>query len=203
MIHFKFNQFKWIKQHDSMQCGIACLSMICSYYKRDYSIETLSKYCFATTEGVSLLGMSKAANMLGFDTICGKLSVKQLLQVKLPCILHWNQNHFVVLYKVKNKFYIADPSKGLITYSLTDFCSHWIGTESCENKIGIAMILEPTKRFGCIKNDSTSKNYGFAFLFSYIKQFRKYFAQIILGLFVGCLLQLVMPFLTQAIVDIT
>lgn len=91
------SNFHLCKQKDSMQCGIACLSMICSYYNKEYSVDTLSQYCFATTEGVSLLGMSKAADKLGLHSICVKLSVTQLLKVGLPCILHWNQNHFVVL----------------------------------------------------------------------------------------------------------
>lgn len=84
------SSFYLCKQKDSMQCGIACLSMICSHYKKGYSIETLSKYCFATTEGVSLLGISEAANKLGLHTVCGRLSINQLSQVERPCILHWN-----------------------------------------------------------------------------------------------------------------
>ena len=187
-----------------MQCGIACLSMICSHYKKGYSIETLSKYCFATTEGVSLLGISEAANKLGLHTVCGRLSINQLSQVERPCILHWNQNHFVVLYKVKNgkKYYIADPGKGLITYSLEEFRNHWVSTTLGGDEKGIAMLLEPTAEFGKLKEDNTTEKRSFKFLFGYIKQYRKYFTQIVLGLLVGCLLQLIMPFLTQSIVDV-
>ena len=110
------SSFHLCRQKDSMQCGIACLSMICHHYKKNYSIETLSKYCIATNQGVSLLGISKAANEVGLQTVCAKLSVNQLSQVKLPCIIHWNQNHFVVIYKVENgkKYSIADPGKGLL-----------------------------------------------------------------------------------------
>lgn len=187
-----------------MQCGIACLSMICHHYKKNYSIETLSKYCIATNQGVSLLGMSKAANEVGLQTVCAKLSVNQLSQVKLPCIIHWNQNHFVVLYKVKNgkKYSIADPGKGLLSYSLEEFCNHWTNFTTDGDKKGIAMLLEPTDEFRSQNDDNTSKNRSFRFLYGYIKLYRKYFTQIILGLFLGCLLQLLMPFLTQAIVDI-
>lgn len=187
-----------------MQCGIACLSMICHHYKKSYSIETLSKYCIATNQGVSLLGMSKAANEVGLQTVCAKLSVNQLSQVKLPCIIHWNQNHFVVLYKVKNgkKYSIADPGKGLLSYSLEEFCNHWTNFTTDGDKKGIAMLLEPTDEFRSQNDDNTSKNRSFRFLYGYIKLYRKYFTQIILGLFLGCLLQLLMPFLTQAIVDI-
>ncbi len=109
--------FHLCRQKDSMQCGVACLSMICTHYKKEYSVETISKYCFATTEGVSLLGMSQAAEKLGFETVSGKTATAQLSKAPLPCILHWNQNHFVVLYKVSTngkKFYVADPGKGKI-----------------------------------------------------------------------------------------
>lgn len=108
------SKFPFQVQHDSMQCGIACLQMVCKFYKKDYSAEYLSHYCFATAEGVSLIGISEASKELGFRTICSRVTVKQLSQATLPCILHWNQNHFVVLYKVKKgrKFYVADPGKG-------------------------------------------------------------------------------------------
>ena len=97
-----------------MQCGIACLQMICNHFGREYSLDSLSKICFATAEGVSLLGINEAAKILGLETLCAKVCPEELSEVPLPCILHWNQNHFVVLYKVKNgkKFYVADPRKG-------------------------------------------------------------------------------------------
>ena len=112
--------FPIVIQHDSMQCGIACLQMVCKYFGREYSSYSLSKLCFATTEGVSL-----------------------------PSILHWNQNHFVVLYKVKKekKFYIADPGKGLVVYNLDEFKQHWISTKSKGEDKGIAMFLETTPAF--------------------------------------------------------
>ena len=109
-------KFSIFRQHDSMQCGIACLQMVCKYFGREYSLDSLSKLCFATTEGVSLLGINEAANTLGLHTTCARATTMVLGEVPLPCILHWNQNHFVVLYKVKKgkKFYVADPGKGLI-----------------------------------------------------------------------------------------
>lgn len=108
------SKFPFYKQHDAMQCGIACLAMICKHYGKEFSIEALSRYCFATTEGVSLLGISEAAGKLGLHSVCGRVSMEQIQQAPLPCILHWNQNHFVVLYKQKRgkKFCIADPGKG-------------------------------------------------------------------------------------------
>ena len=196
--------FPFYKQHDSMQCGITCLQMICKYNGKEYSLESLSRYCFATTEGVSMLGISEAANKLGLHTICGRITMEQLPQAPLPCILHWSQNHFVILYKIKNKkkFYIADPEKGLLTYAEKEFKDHWISTQSKGEEKGIAMFIQPTPAFYELSGETTNRKRSFKFLFGYIKQYRRYFGQIILGALVGCVLQLIFPFLTQAIVDI-
>ncbi|WP_223925517.1 peptidase domain-containing ABC transporter [Prevotella lacticifex] len=201
------NKFKVERQHDSMQCGIACLQMICNYYGKEYSLDSLSKICFATTEGVSMLGISETATSLGFHVVNVKCTVKTLTEVSLPSILHWNQNHFVVLYRVKNekKFYIADPGKELLTYSLEEFKKHWISTNSNGQDKGIAMFLETTPTFFTHKmedNKKISEKRSFHFLFGYVKKYRKYFGQVILGLIVGSLSQLVLPFLTQSIVDV-
>ncbi|WP_420377533.1 peptidase domain-containing ABC transporter [Segatella copri] len=190
-----------------MQCGIACLQMICNYYGKEYSLDSLSKICFATTEGVSMLGISETATSLGFHVVNVKCTVKTLTEVSLPSILHWNQNHFVVLYRVKNekKFYIADPGKGLVTYSLEEFKKHWISTNSNGQDKGIAMFLETTPTFFTHQMEDKKKISGkrsFHFLFGYVKKYRKYFGQVILGLIVGSLSQLVLPFLTQSIVDV-
>ena len=201
------NNFKVERQHDSMQCGIACLQMICNYYGKEYSLDSLSKICFATTEGVSMLGISETATSLGFHVVNVKCTVKTLTEVSLPSILHWNQNHFVVLYRVKNekKFYIADPGKGLVAYSLEEFKKHWISTNSNGQDKGIAMFLETTPTFFTHQMEDKKKISGkrsFHFLFGYVKKYRKYFGQVILGLIVGSLSQLVLPFLTQSIVDV-
>ena len=194
-------------QHDSMQCGIASLQMVCKYFGREYTLDSLSKLCFATTEGVSMLGINEAANTLGLHTACARISIAMLNEAPLPCILHWNQNHFVVLYKVKKekKFYVADPGKGLVTYSLEEFKQHWISTSSNGEDKGIAMFLETTPAFFTYKmegEENIKEKRSFRFLFGYVKKYRKYFGQIILGLLVGSLLQLVLPFLTQSIVDV-
>ena len=196
-----------IFQHDSMQCGIACLQMVCKYFGREYSLDSLSKLCFATTEGVSMLGINEAANTLGLHTISARVTTTMLGKAPLPSILHWDQNHFVVLYKVKKgkKFYVADPGKGLVTYSLEEFKQHWISTSSNGEDKGIAMFLETTPAFFTYKmegEENIKEKRSFRFLFGYVKKYRKYFGQIILGLIVGSLLQLVLPFLTQSIVDV-
>ena len=196
--------FQFYPQHDSMQCGIACLQMICKYYRKEYTSKRLAEYCFATTEGVSLLGISEAAGKLGLHTICGKVTLQQMQRVTLPCILHWNQNHFVVLYKIRRgkTFYIADPGKGKIRYTKEEFKSHWISTTSQGEEKGVAMFLEPTPEFGRLEGDEAEGIHSFRFLMGYLKQYRQYFVQIALGLLVGSLLQLILPFLTQAIVDL-
>ncbi|HBO26557.1 peptidase domain-containing ABC transporter [Culturomica sp.] len=197
-------EFPFYKQHDAMQCGITCLRMVCKYFGKEFSSDRLSGICFATNEGVSILGISEAAEKIGLHTLCGKFKVEQLTEISLPCILHWNQNHFVVLYKIKKKkwFYIADPAQGLIKYSLKEFCSHWLSTKLSGEEIGIAILMQTTPVFYEYKNEDRTKKRSFKFLFGYIKQYRKYFGQIILGLLIGSLLQLAFPFLTQAIVDV-
>ena len=201
------NNFTFTHQHDSMQCGVACLQMICKCFGREYTMDSLSKLCFATTEGVSMLGINEGANILGLHTISTKTTISMLGEASLPCILHWNQNHFVVLYKVKKgkKFYVADPGKGLVTYGLEEFKQHWISTKSNDEDKGIAMFLETTPAFYTYKmegEENIKEKRSFRFLFGYVRKYRKYFGQIILGLVVGSLLQLVLPFLTQSIVDV-
>lgn len=154
-----------------------------------------------------MLGIEQAANAIGMHTLCARISISYFAKAQLPCILHWNQNHFVILYKIKKgkKFYIADPVKGLVTYTLEEFKEHWISTRSDGEDKGVAMFLEPMPAFYANKfeeEESIKEKRSFRFLFGYIKKYKKYFSQIILGLFVGSLLQLVLPFLTQSIVDI-
>ena len=150
-----------------------------------------------------MLGISKAATTLGFQANGCKVNCAQLANSSFPCILHWNQNHFVVLYKIKrDKFYIADPGKGLITYSRAEFEKHWISTQSNGEDCGIAMFLLPTQAFYEREEESRGEKKSFRFLMGYVKQYRRYFGQILLGLLLGSLLQLALPFLTQAIVDV-
>lgn len=204
-IPFFTHKIKWVKQHDSMQCGVACLAMICRYYGRNYSLEYLDEFCHANVSGVSMLGISQAASSVGLETIATASSIDELQNIKFPCILHWNQNHFVVLYKVSQNgkvFKIADPGKGLIDYSRKEFEDHWISSMTDGEPSGTVMQLSPTKLFYDDTFQKPDEKRSFRFLFGYLKQYRKYFAQIILGLALGCVLQLIMPFLTQAIVDV-
>ena len=152
-----------------------------------------------------MLGIYSAAKKLGFDVITVIASLEELFEIPKPSILHWNQNHFVVLRKISkngNKIFVADPGKGLITYSASEFKKRWISTKNDNEECGIVMILQPNTEF--YTEDDSRQDEGkrsFRFLYGYIRQYWKYFAQIIAGLALGCVLQLIMPFLTQAIVD--
>lgn len=137
-------QFPLYFQHDAMQCGIACLQMICKYYGKEYTLSQLSDICFATNEGISLLGISQAAEKLGLHTICGRATTGQLEEIDLPSIIFWNQNHFVVLYKINRKkkgnfYYIADPGKGRIIYTEEEFKKGWLNIQLQRMEKGIVM----------------------------------------------------------------
>ena len=195
--------FPVIYQHDSMQCGIACLQMVCQYYGRTYSMEAVSNFCHATTEGVSMLGISEAFEALGIESVSAKVSVEKLTKAPMPCILHWSQSHFVVLYWVKKgrEFYIADPAKGLVNYSIDEFCRHWVSiTEDGEEK-GVAMFLEPTEEFYHKDIPMRKENHSISFLMKYFRQYQGQLLMIALTLILGSMVQLVLPFLTQQIVD--
>lgn len=194
----------FVKQHDGMQCGLACLAMACRIYGKKVPLKKIEEVSHASTEGISLLGIKDGAEKLGFKSMAGKFTIEQLNQIKFPIILHWNQNHFVVLYKGKfaKQFYVADPGKGLIKYDREEFEKHWISTQSNGERKGIAMFLEPTPEFYKNEEVQIKESRSFRFLWLYIMEYRKYFLQIFLGLLLGCVLQLIMPFLTQGIVDL-
>lgn len=196
-------------QKDAMDCGPSCLAMIAKHYGKQFDQGILRQICALGKDGVSLLGISKAAETIGFKTIGGRLSLDMLAEeVPLPCIVHWNQNHFVVVYNIKKnrkeifKIYVADPGKGLLTYTKEEFCNHWASTKTNGEKKGIALLLEPTEQFysqsGAEKLPTRNR---IKFLWNYLKKYKRFFTQLILGLLLGSLLQLVFPFLTQAIVD--
>ncbi|PLB86551.1 ABC transporter ATP-binding protein [Dysgonamonadaceae bacterium] len=199
--------FPFIKQPDAMDCGPACLCMIAEHYGKRYALEHLRDNCFIGRDGVSMLGISKAAEKIGFHTVGGKLTFDKLAEkALLPCIVHWNQDHFLVVYDIKKKrkgyeVYVADPGKGLITYTQEEFCNHWISTQTGGEEKGVALLLEPTQLFYEQEGDQLHSKNRVKFLGSYLLKYKRFFGQLILGLFIGSILQLIFPFLTQAIVD--
>ncbi len=186
---------------DQMDCGATCLRIIFKYYGQLISIHKIRKLCQTTKEGVNLLGISEAAEKLGFRTYGVRLDIEQLSKVELPCILHWNQNHFVVLYKVKkNHYYISDPAAGLITYEKAEFVKNWFSTK--EKRHGLTLILSPAPSFYELDDDETENSLKWGQILIYFLKYKKLFFQLILGMILGTLLQLIAPFLTQSIVDI-
>lgn len=202
----------FIKQLDAMDCGPSCLAMIASWYGVMNKIYTFRSDCSFSKTGVSLLNISQAAEKAGFHSVGGRISFTTLSKkVLLPCIAHWDQNHFVVIYKIKKRkngkilIYIADPSKGLITYTEEEFCSHWISSTSNNVDKGIVLLLEPTNEFYAKNKDNVVKsgqvNKHIVFLWKYVVKYKRFFLQLIVGIIVGSFIQLILPFLTQSIVD--
>jgi len=195
--------FPFVKQYDAMDCGPACLKMIAGFYKKNFSLDYLRKKCFITKEGVSFLGLSEAADSVGFRTLGVKIPYEMLeKKVTLPCIIHWRQRHFVVLYKILNdKVWIADPASGLITYTRGEFEKNWTTTLTEGKQTGLALIIEPTPALYDTE-DQPEKAGGFKFLLKYFRLYRKYFGQLLIGLLIGSFIQLIIPFLTQSIIDV-
>jgi ATP-binding cassette subfamily B protein len=202
-------KFPYIEQPDAMDCGPTCIQMISAFYGKNYSLDTLRSYTYIGKDGVSLMGISKAAEKIGFRTIGGRLTFKILTEkTPFPCIVHWDQGHFVVVYKIEKKrkgeymVWVADPGKGLLKYTQEEFINHWISTKTNGMEKGIILLFEPTVLFyeqeGEQKLNSKNKIH---FLAKYFLRYKNFFGQLILGLLVGSLLLLVFPFLTQAIVD--
>ena len=198
--------FPHFKQPDAMDCGPTCLRMVAAFYGKHFKLNTLRERSYISREGVSLLGIAQAAESIGFRTAGVRLTPEQLVnEAPLPAIIHWMQDHFVVLYKIKGKkgkeiFHVADPAGGLVRLTREEFLRAWASTSEKGEPQGIALILEPGQDFysaGDEKRDRTR----FRFLFSYLTPYRKLIIQLFLGLLLGSLLQLVFPFLTQSLVD--
>jgi len=195
--------FPFVKQPDAMDCGPSCLKMIAGFYKVNHSLESLRKKCFITREGVSFLGLSEAADSIGFRTIGVKIPFDLLSEnVPLPCIVHWRQKHFVVVYKIrKDKIWVSDPALGLAKYSREEFLKNWAATAKGGEPAGLVLIVEPTPAIYNSELDP-GKTGGFSFLYKYVRLYSKFSFQLILGLVIASFIQLVIPFLTQSIIDV-
>lgn len=201
-------QFPLYHQLDSMDCGPACLRMIAKFYGKSYSLQTLRTRSFITREGVSMLGISDAAESIGFRVSGVRISFKQLTEdVPLPCILHWNQNHFVVCYDIRQKknvyqLYIADPATQLVTYKENEFKKCWFSTKIGGEQAGTALILNPSPDFYEMEDEKKVGERSLSFFLRYLTPYRKQLIQLILGMLLISVLQLIAPFLTQSLVDI-
>lgn len=196
-------RFPHYTQLDAMDCGPTCLRMIAKYYGRSYSLQTLRERAFITREGVSMLGISEAAETIGFRTSGVKVTLKQLAEeLPLPCVLHWNQSHFVVCYKIKNgKYYIADPAAGLVVYNEEEIKKCWCSTTVEGKDCGTALLLEPGPEFYDLEDEKEKRSRGLSYFFRYVRPYKREMIQLILGMITASILQLILPFLTQAMVD--
>ncbi|MDH6310610.1 ATP-binding cassette subfamily B protein [Dysgonomonas sp. PFB1-18] len=205
MVKFSFPSYQ---QLDAMDCGPTCLRMIAKYYGRSFSIQCLREKSFITREGVSMLGISDAAESIGFRTNGVKITFEQLVTEKpLPCILHWNQNHFVVCYnirKIKNGEYevkISDPVGEKYTLNKSEFLKCWISSRLAGEDTGSALLLEPSPYFYTQDNGFDDSDKNLSYFLRYLKPYKSQIIQLVIGLLVGSILSLILPFLTQAVVD--
>jgi ATP-binding cassette, subfamily B, bacterial len=196
------DRFPFYKQHDSADCGATCLRMVARHYGRVYSLERLRQLSYLDREGVSLQGISDAAEKIGFRTLGVKVGFKRLQEdIPLPCIAHWQQEHFVVVYKVANRrVYVADPKVGKIELEEQDFLNGWISDVVQTEPQGVLLLLEPTPDINHREDDEKSRT-GFSFLWSYLTQHKRLIWQLGIGLLLGSIIQLIFPFLMQAMVD--
>ena len=197
--------FPFYRQPDHMDCGPTCLRMIAKYYGKNVTLGTLRELTETTREGSSFQGLCDAAETMGFRTMAVQVSYQDLVaEAPLPCIAFWNQQHFVVVYKIKkDKIYVADPAHGLLVYNAKEFISCWIGKDAHENtEDGILLLLEATPELQNYQDENPVKRNSLQFLWRYLFRYKQFMVQLSLGLLVGTVLQLVFPFLTQSIVDI-
>ncbi|PRB01021.1 ABC transporter ATP-binding protein [Chryseobacterium sp. MYb7] len=199
-------KFPFYKQPDTKDCGPTCLRIVSKYYGKSISLQQIRNLSETTREGSSLLGLSDAAENLGFRSMGVQIDFNTLKEeVSFPCVAHWNKNHFVVVYKIdkNNKVYISDPSYGLITYTREEFIKSWIGENANENtEEGIVLILETTPAFFQTEFDAEESKASFTFLSKYLLKYKTLVIQLAIGLLGGSLLSLIFPFLTQSIVDV-
>lgn len=202
-------KFPTYHQLDAMDCGPTCLRMIAKHYGKSYSLETIRKHSYITREGVSMLGISDAAEYLGFHTMGVMIPFSQLVEdVPLPCIAHWKQNHFVVIHKIdsrgKNyKIHVADPALGHVTYSDTEFRQAWLSTQRSGQDCGTILVLQPTPSFYSNKDEiGRDEERSLIFFLKYMRPYKSQLIQLLIGMLLISILQMIAPFLTQAIVDI-
>ncbi len=208
-------KFPHYKQLDAMDCGPTCLRMVAKFYGKTYSLQYLRSKSYITREGVSMLGISEAAENIGFRTKGYRLTWEQLRnEVPLPCIVHWNQQHFVVVYKIEKKtkslfpfnkkeneiIHISDPAKGLLTYTKEEFLKCWYSANNNNTQEGTALLLETTPDFYSQEDEQKDK-LRFMYLLGYLRPYTKYILQLGLGILTGSIISLILPFLTQSVVD--
>jgi ATP-binding cassette subfamily B protein len=197
-------RFPLFRQHDMMDCGPTCLRMISKFYGRNFNVDRIRNLSRISKTGVSLLGISKAAESIGFQTVGGRINFGKLMaSVHFPCIIHWQKKHFVIVYKVTGRnVYVADPVGSLSKYSHKEFIENWSYRETDQGHEGIVLLLKPLDAFYMQADDAIQHSSGLVFLLSYILKFKKLLFQLFLGFCVSSLIMFMSPFLTKAILDV-
>ena len=195
--------FPFTPQLDAMDCGAACLRMIAKYHGRYYTLEHLRDLSHVDREGVSLMGLSDAAEYIGMHTLGIKINYERLYEdLPLPCIAHWKQNHFIVVYKAtKTHVWVADPAAGKFKISKKEFLEGWASDVQDGQKVGVLLLLETTPEFYEREGDKMDKG-SFKYLWANVSSYKSLITQVVIGLLVGSVLQLAFPFLMQVVVDI-
>lgn len=195
--------FPFYQQLDAMDCGATCLRMIARHFGRYYSLEYLRELTYMGKQGVSLLGISDAAEHIGLQSLAVKTTYDRLARdIPLPCVAHWNQNHFVVVYKVnKTHAWIADPAAGKFKITKEQFLENWVSDTENGEELGVLLLLETTPEFFERDGEKIDKS-GFSYVYSYFRKYKKLLFQIVLGLILGSILQIIFPFFIKAIVDV-
>ncbi len=198
-----------------MDCGPTCIRMVAKYHGRSYSLQTLRENSFITREGVSMLGISDAAENIGFRTTGVRISFDRFIEdMTFPCILHWEQQHFVVCYGVKKKkrflgktdneeyqIMISDPARGQYILTKEEFKRKWISSKSEGYDTGIALMLKPTPEFYEHEDEKRKEERNLKYFLRYLTPYKKQLLQLVVGMGIGSILQLIFPFLTQTVVD--
>ena len=205
-------------QLGARDCGPACLKMVADYYGQHYAIDYLREKCHITKVGVSMLGISEAAEAIGFHSVGAKMDIEQLKDIVQdgPAILHWDESHFVVVYKTPmpqktGNFYVADPDKGFVTYKEAEFKERWMyngkereaGFSSISyTTAGYTLLLEPTPAFyNQLRKEGLRKKMDLDRIWKYFTPHKKTFIKLVLGMLISSGIVVVAPFLTQALVD--
>jgi len=196
-------KFPFYRQTEAKDCGPTCIKIIAKHYGKQISTQQIRSLSETTREGSSLLGLSEAVEKMGFRSLGVRLTYESLAEATLPCVAHWNNDHYVVIYRIrKDVVYLSDPAYGLIRYHKEEFIKNWIGNNATEQtREGIVLLMEPTPLFHQESFD-TDQRFGLGFISKYVLSYKRFILQLIIGLIAGSLLQLVLPFLTQSIVDV-
>jgi ATP-binding cassette subfamily B protein len=196
--------FPFYSQFDLMDCGPTCLRMITKFYGKDYSLQSLREKCQIQRDGVSLLGISRAAEQIGMQTMAVKLNFEDLKNnAALPCIVHWDQKHFLIVYKIsEKKVWVADPAKHKLALSKKEFERGWLNGSNETDQNGIVLLLQPADAFFSDSDTKAPRQGNFLGVFKRFKKYRKLFIQILSAILLGALLQALLPVLAKALVDV-